>query len=140
MAAVTTLALAAATKPNFSGDWELNVAKSDMGGAPITKVVVDIDHKDPVFKSTAKGTADGQDFEESETIATDGTPSQNARGATVKAHWDGDTLNFESTGADGQLLDDSRLKLSADGKSIIRDFENMSSGEPQKRHEIYEKR
>ena len=38
--------LSAQTKPNFSGTWELNLGKSDMGGAPISKLVVQIEHKD----------------------------------------------------------------------------------------------
>jgi len=138
MAVLSAIALSAATKPNFSGDWELNAAKSDLGGAPITKLVVHIEHKDPVFQYTAQGTADGQDFEESETFATDGTPRHDSRGATVKAHWDGAALVIESTGSDGELLDKSRLTLSADGKITVRDYERVTSG-PQKRHEIYEK-
>ena len=85
MVVLIALALSAATNPNFSGDWELNTAKSDLGGAPITKLVVHIEHKEPAFQYTAKATADGQDFEESESLATDGTPSRDARGATVKA-------------------------------------------------------
>lgn len=140
VAVLSIVALAAAAKPNFSGDWELNVAKSDLDGAPLTKLIVHIDHKDPVFKYTAKGTADGQDFEESETFPTDGTPTHDSRGLTVKARWDGTTLVIESTGADGQPMDHSRLTLSADGKSVLRDYERTTSGDQQKRHEVYEKR
>lgn len=137
-ALLAAVALAAAAKPNFSGDWELNIAKSDLGGAPITKLAVHVDHKDPVLKYTASGVADGQDFEESETLSTDGTPTHDSRGATVKTHWDGATLVIESTDQTGQLLDRSRLKLSVDGKNILRDYER--SGDQQTRREIYDKR
>jgi len=137
MAVLCAFALSVATKPNFSGDWELNTAKSDLGGAPITRLVVHIEHKDPAFKYTAQATADGQDFEESESFATDGTPSRDSRGATVKAHWEGAALVIESTGSDGQLLDKSRLTLSADGKTTVRDYERLASDDRQKRHEIY---
>ena len=139
MAVLSAFALSVATKPNFSGDWELNTAKSDLGGAPITRLVVHIEHKDPAFKYTAQATADGQDFEESESFATDGTPSRDSRGATVKAHWEGAALVIESTGSDGQLLDKSRLTLSADGKTTVRDYERLASDDRQKRHEIYDK-
>jgi hypothetical protein len=129
--------LAAPSKPNFTGSWELNTQKSDLGGAPITRISVQIDHKDPAFKYTAKGTVNGEEFEESGTIMTDGTPTQDSRGATVKGHWDGATLVVESTSADGSLLDEARMSLSSDGKTIVRDYENKS--DPQKRHEIWDK-
>ena len=129
-----------AKKPDFSGSWELNVQKSDMGGAPVTRISVQIDHKDPVFKYTAKATANGQDFEEAETFSTDGTPTHDSRGATVKGRWDGETLVFETTGADNQPLDETRLTLSADGKTTTRDYVRKTADDPQTRHEIYEKR
>ena len=64
MLTFNSVVLSAQTKPNFTGTWELNVGKSDLGGAPITKLVVQIEHQDPALKYTAKGVADGQDFEE----------------------------------------------------------------------------
>ena len=140
MAVLSAVALSPATKPNFSRDWELNTAKSDLGGAPITKLVVHIEHKVPVFKYTAQATVDGRDVEESESFATDGTPSRDSRGASVKARWDGEALVRESNGSDGQLLDKSRLTLSGDGKTTVRDYERLTPDDPQKRHEIYEKR
>jgi len=139
MAVLSAVALSPATKPNFSGDWELNTARSDLGGAPITKLVVHIEHKDPVFKYTAQATVDGRDVEESESFATDGTPSRDSRGATVRAHWDGAALVTETTGSDGQLLDRSRLTLSAEGNTTVRDYERLTPDDRQKRHEIYEK-
>jgi hypothetical protein len=139
LACVLGITLSAQTKPDFTGLWKLNVSKSDLGGAPIAELVVQVDHKDPVFKYTAKGSAGGEAFEETETILTDGNPTQDSRGATVTAHWDGPTLVFESTGADGNALDASRLRLSTDRKTITRDYERKSADEPQKRHEIFEK-
>ena len=132
------VALSAATKPDFTGTWKLNVEKSDLGGAPITSVVVQIQHKDPTFTYTAKGAADGQDFEESETFTTDGKASQDSRGGTLKAQWDGEVLVTEATGPDGNPAYTSRMALSADGKTTIRDHLPANDQEP-KRHEIYEK-
>ena len=133
------VALAADNKPNFSGTWELNVSKSDLAGAPITKLVVQVEHKDPVLKYTATGTAGGEDFTEVETISTDGTPTTDSRGAQVKAHWDGETLVIESTGDQGRALDATRLALAKDGKTMTRDYERKSADDAQKRHEIYDK-
>ena len=130
--------LCAQTKPNFTGTWELNVAKSDLGGAPITKLTVQIDHNDPVFKYTAKGTADGQDFEETETLTTDGKASADSHGNQVAAHWEGTTLAGVVIATDGTPLYESKMTLSADGKTAFRDFAR-TGGDPQKRHEIFEK-
>ena len=131
--------LSAQTKPNFGGTWELNLGKSDLGGAPISKLVVQIEHKDPVFKYTAKGVADGQDFEETETLTTDGKPGQDSRGDAVTTHWEGTTLVSEFTATDGKPLYEARITLSDDGKTTTRDFVRKSAEDPQRRHEIYEK-
>jgi hypothetical protein len=135
----TALLAAAQSKPNFSGTWQLNVAKSDLGGAAITKLVVDVEHKEPMFKYTAKGIADGQEFEETETLTTDGKPGTDSHGAAVRTHWDGTTLVSESTGPDGGVLYEARVTISEDGKTITRNFLRKSADDPQKRHEIYDK-
>jgi hypothetical protein len=131
--------LSAQSKPNFTGTWELNAAKSDMGGAPVTKISVQIDHHDPILTYTAKGTADGQEFEETETLATDGKPGHDSHGNAVTTRWDDATLVSEFTTADGHPLYKAWLTLSADGKTATRDFVRTSADDPQKRHEIYEK-
>ena len=131
--------VAAESKPNFSGTWQLNVGESNLDGAPLTNLLVVVEHKEPVFKYTAKGTADGQDFEETETITTDGKPGTDSHGGTVRSHWEGTMLVSESTGSDGSTLYEARLTISEDGKTITRDFVRKSPDDPQKRHEIYEK-
>ena len=131
------VALFGAAHPNFSGKWKLNVEKSEMGSAGITALVVDVNHKDPVFTYTARGNAGGQDFEQTETFTTDGKSSRDSQGANVTSHWEGATLVFEGTGDDGSMLYRSRLTLSDDGKSITREFTQRE--EPHPRHEIYEK-
>lgn len=130
-------ALAADTQPNFTGTWKLNVAKSEMGTSGVSELVVTVDHKDPVFKYTAKGVASGQEFEQTETINTDGKPSQDSQGATVRAHWEGATLVAEGTASDGSTLYVARLTISQDGKTITRVLTQRD--DPQERHEVYEK-
>jgi len=131
------VALFASDHPNFSGKWRLNVDKSDMGPAGVTALVVDVNHKGPVFTYTARGSAGGQDFEQTETFTTDGKPSRDSQGANVTCHWEGATLVGEGTGDDGSVLYKLRLTLSDDGKSITRVF--MQGDDPKPRHEIYEK-
>jgi len=133
------VALVADTKPDLTGTWKLNVDKSDLGGAPISELVVTVEHKDPSFKFTAKGVAGGQDFEETESFTTDGKPNEDSRGGSVKCHWDGAALVIEGTAPDGSGGDSSRLVLSADGKTLTRDAVQKSDEGEQKRHEIYEK-
>lgn len=137
--AFSTALLSAQSKPNFTGAWTLNPAKSDLGGAPVTKISVLIDHHDPILKYTAKGTADGQDFEETETLTTDGKPGHDSRGAVIVTHWDGATLVSVATTEDGRPFYEVRMTLSADGKSCTRDFLRTSPDDPQQRHEIYDK-
>ena len=47
-----TSATMAADRPDFSGEWNLNIVKSDFGGRKPTPIgaVLKIDHKDPVLK------------------------------------------------------------------------------------------
>src|SRR5882724_2839962 len=49
-----TSATIAADRPDFSGEWNLNVIKSDFGGRKPTPIgaVLKIDHKDPVLTVT----------------------------------------------------------------------------------------
>jgi hypothetical protein len=131
------LTLSAQSKPNFSGNWELNVAKSDLGGAPISKVAVQMNHQGPILKYTAEAMVNGESFTESGTIDTDGKTTTDSRGGQVKAHWDGATLVIVTTGSDGNLLDTARMALSSDGTVLTRDYDRPA--DQQKRHEVYEK-
>jgi hypothetical protein len=137
--ALSATVLSAQTKPNFTGTWELNLEKSDLGGAPITKLAVQIKHDDPVLMYTAKGTAGGEDFEETETLTTDGKPGHDSRGAVITSHWEGNMLITVATTDDGHPYYEMSMTLAADGKSATRDFLRTSPDDPQRRHEIYDK-
>ncbi len=137
MTVLSALALSAQSKPNFSGNWELNVAKSDLGGAPISKLVVQMDHKGPTLKYTAEATVNGERSTESGTIDTDGKVTSDSRGGQVKAHWEGATLVVLTTDSAGNALDTARMALSSDGKAMTRDYDRQT--DQQKRHEVYDK-
>ena len=123
--------------PNFTGKWKLNIQKSDSAGSGLTELVIDVDHKDPVFKYTVKGSAGGQQFEESESFTTDGKPTRDSHGLLVSASWDGPSLVAVGTADDGSMVYLSKLTLSDDGKTITRVFTQRDDS--QQRHEIYEK-
>jgi len=131
------VALFAESHPDFTGKWKLNVQKSDTGTSGVTELVVDVDHKDPVFNYTVKGMAGGQQFVQSESFTTDGKPSHDSHGLTVTASWDGPALVAVGTAGDGSMVNLARLALSEDGKTITREITQRD--DPQKHHEIYEK-
>ncbi len=114
----------AQAKPNFSGTWKVNVAKSDFGAIPAPDSRTDkIVHEDPDLKDTM--TQSGQMGEVTAELkySTDGKETTNAiRGNEVKstAKWDGDELTIAGkgsfNGSDVTLND--RWSLSADGKTL----------------------
>ena len=131
------VAFGADAKPNFSGTWKLNVAKSEMGGAPVEALTLEVDHKDPVLTYTAKGTAAGQPFEETVTLTTDGKPARDGQG-TVTVHWEGNVLLAEGADDWGKPSYTATLTLADDGKSFTRVLV-VKGDNPQNRRELYEK-
>lgn len=83
-------------KPNFSGKWKLNAAKSDFGGAAgPSDLEVDIRHKDPELLLTH--TMQGQTLEFK--LGTDGKEYSNETpDGTMKTtmRWEGDVLSGTS--------------------------------------------
>jgi len=126
------LTLVAADKPDFSGNWKLNVDKSDFGPMPKPeKADYTIVHKDPEMnvKSVAVGSM-GEMTNEVK-ILTDGTEFTNTvRGQEVKgtAKWDGKSLvvtqKLEIQGTAITFV--QKWTLSDDGKSIVQEV-NIST-------------
>lgn len=126
------LTVVAADKPDFSGNWKLNVDKSDFGPMPKPeKADYTIVHKDPEMnvKSVAVGSM-GEMTNEVK-ILTDGTEFTNTvRGQEVKgtAKWDGKTLvvtqKLEIQGTAITFV--QKWTLSDDGKSIVQEV-NIST-------------
>lgn len=114
----------AQAKPNFSGEWKLNVSKSDFGAMPAPDSRTDkIAHADPELKDTT--TQSGQMGEVTAELkySTDGKETTNSiRGNEIKstAKWEGDELAIAGRGsfqgADITLND--RWSLSADNKTL----------------------
>lgn len=124
---VLSLALAAMAqdgKPNFSGTWELQVAKSDFGPLPAPQGQTNaIEHKDPKLKITATAKTDQGDRTTVRNFTTDGEENTNQLGnATMKSRtrWVEKELvidaTFEAQGNKVQIKD--RWQLSDDGKTL----------------------
>jgi hypothetical protein len=124
LCALTILAgtVAAADKPNFSGDWKMNATKSNFGPIPgPTSIVRKVTHAEPSLviveeqqgdmgtqATTRKYTTDGKDM----TFESSGAM---VRGTAV---WDGNTLVLTSVvDAIGVTFTD-KMSLSPDGRTL----------------------
>ena len=117
--------LVAADKPNFSGEWKLNIEKSTFGPMPPpVSQVMKIEHSDPQMVSTSdQEAADGQKVSMTMKYTTDGVEAVNDfRGspAKVAAKWEGEALvvntKLDFQGMEIKIV--NTMKLAADGKSI----------------------
>lgn len=125
----------AADKPNFSGDWKLNAAKSDFGPIPAPATYTrKVTHAEPSItiedKQTGSPLGDQQD---TRTYTTDGKEiSYQANGADVKGAmtWDGDALQINSKasiqGMDIVIKD--KITLGDGGKTLT---DSVHIGSPQ---------
>ena len=114
------LALPVAAAPNLSGNWVLNLAKSQYGQFPAPEVMTRrIQHMDPALSmSTYQKGAQGEVTTELK-YSTDGKPVVNGENKG-SAHWEGDKLVIE-TSRDYQgttLTQREEWTLSAVGKTL----------------------
>ena len=118
------VAAVASAAPNFSGNWKINAAKTEVGPLPAPeKYEQKIDHKEPSLKYTINQANQMGEFTSDHTYATDGVECVNkVRGNEIKSKvtWEGEKLKFESKmnfqGAEVSFLD--KWTLSADGKVL----------------------
>ena len=124
IAALAGIALAA-DKPNFSGDWKMNAAKSNFGAIPAPATYTrKVTHVEPsiTIENTQTGTALG-DQHDTRTYTTDGKEvSYQANGADVKAAitWDGNALliNSKASIQGMDILIKDTITLADDGKTM----------------------
>jgi len=139
VAGVVLLSLAAFSaqaKPNFSGSWKLNVAKSEFGPFPAPSSMTEaIKHADPALKVAVKMATDNGDMEFESNYSTDAKETTNAFGpAEMKssAKWDGEVLQIQTKGqfGDTEVTITDKWEISPDGKtlSVTRHFAS-SQGE-----------
>jgi hypothetical protein len=124
---VFTLVLAlsgyAQTKPNFSGNWKLNVSKSDFGMMPPPDSRSDvIEQSEGMIKDTVSQVNQQGAAKYTLNLKTDGTESAvklGPRDAKVSAKWAGDALAVSTKlDLDGnEIVIKSNWTLSADGNT-----------------------
>ncbi len=125
LTALTGLVCLGADKPNFSGSWKINNAKSDFGPMPSgpEKFERTIDHKDPELKMKTVQSFQGNERTSEVTYTIDGTEHavKTAMGeAQVTATWKGNNLEVVSK----REIQGNEIKsvevwtLSEDGKTL----------------------
>jgi hypothetical protein len=115
---------ALADKPNFSGDWTMDVDKSNFGPAPPpASMTRKVEHTDPALTVTTTQSGGQQDGTSTMKYTTDGKENTNEMmGNPVKStlKWDGDHLVISSKadfgGQEINLTD--TWSLSTDGKVL----------------------
>lgn len=129
--AIATLPLLA--KPNFTGDWKLNVSKSDFGQMPAPDSMTQkVNHEEPNLKVAVKQTGEQGEFGWEANYTTDGIECSNQFGpGTVKStlKYDGETLVITSKGTfgDNDFTMTAKWTVSADGK-VLTIQQHFSSG------------
>src|SRR5258706_7248051 len=113
---------AMADKPNLSGEWKMNAAKSNFGGLPPPSAVVrKVTHADPSLVIVEDQTSDIGTQTATRKYTTDGKEtSYEANGAEVKgsAGWDGNAIVVNSTVDAIGLRFTDRMTLSEDGRTL----------------------
>ncbi|MBM3811189.1 MAG: hypothetical protein FJW20_06085 [Acidimicrobiia bacterium] len=127
----TGMALA---KPNFSGDWKMDPAKSDFGPMPPPETLtMKIKHEEPAVEVKSHQVSVQGEMEGDSKYTTDGKECVNTiRSTEVKSTvtWEGEVLRMVSKlnfqGNDVTL--DDKWTLSEDGKTLTID-RNISSAQ-----------
>jgi hypothetical protein len=126
-------------KPDFSGTWKLNLTQSKSEEDAPKSLVFKIEHKDPAFKYTAKGEDfRGEPFTETAEFTIDGKQHPGPEPTRVAAHWDGQSLIMRFTLGDTPLQTIT-LRLSDDGRQMVRDIAARDRIGERSMHQVYDK-
>lgn len=135
-AAFGLTAIEAQAKQNLSGDWKLNVSRSEFGEVPaLASMTMKNSHEEPALKALSKVVSDAGEATYNLTFRTDGVETVNMAGPTelkTTSKWDGDVLVMSTKGTFGDtevtLVD--KWDLSDGGKTLtIRRHWSSSRGE-----------
>jgi hypothetical protein len=112
----------AADKPNFSGEWKMNAAKSSFGQLPApTSFVRKIQHADPSLAIIEEQSAGGAQSSTTRRVTTDGkstTLELNGLAAMCSAAWEGSEIVATTAMDSAGLKFTDRMALSSDGKVL----------------------
>ena len=143
--ALPLITVAAQQKPDFSGTWKLNVAKSDFGALPGPQSRTDvITHKDPSLSDSVTVESEEGKQQYTANYTTDGKEATNkigTRDVKTAVKWSGSSLalssKFTYEGAD--VAGESTWSLSADGKVLTISIHYASSIGETDQKLVYEK-
>ena len=119
--------LCAADKPDYSGHWVIDLAKSDFGMMPPPeKMERDIDHKDPQMQIKSMQKSERGEFTTDSKYTTDGkeaTIQVRGRDAKVIAKWVAGKLEVMSKSEFNgmEFTQNETWTLSSDGKTLTID-------------------
>lgn len=125
--AIPVAMLVAADKPDYSGHWVIDLAKSDFGMIPPPeKMERDIDHKDPQMQIKSMQKSERGEFTTESKYTTDGkeaTVQMRGRDAKVIAKWAVGKLevNTKSEFNGTEITQNETWTLSSDGKTLTID-------------------
>jgi hypothetical protein len=110
---------AAQTKPNVSGTWKMNRAKSTFANGGPEAITIKFDQQEQKLLETLTITNSGGDRTLNMTYVTDGKPGKNEFGGqeiTTIASWEGPMLIIVFKREDGSFT--RKFTMSADGKTM----------------------
>jgi hypothetical protein len=127
---VASFGWAASAKPNFTGEWQLNLSKSNYGSMPApTSLLRKITHNDPSLEVVDDEVGGRRTGVRTRKYMTSGPTTFEINGAAVEgaAVWDGnsliDTTKVDSVG----LMFKDKMSLSGDGKQLTSNVQIDSS-------------
>ena len=119
---VLTALAGTADRPNFSGEWKMNAAKSSFSGLPAPSAIVrKVTHAEPSLIIVEDQTSDLGTQTATRKYTTDGKETSfEANGAEVKgsAVWDGNAIVVNSTVDAIGIRFTDRMTISEDGRTL----------------------
>ena len=120
------MSVIAQQKPDFSGEWKLNVQASSLSPivAPVAQSgVLRIDHHEPRFSAQQTIVLDGKPFESTFEMLADGnevTATDGGRRIVSSLRWDGDVLvaAWQIEIPNGEMTIAFRYELQDDGRRL----------------------
>lgn len=137
---------ASSMQANLTGNWRLNIDKSDWGTKPKPlSVVLSIEHKEPILTYSGSVMYAGEDTRDFGFFgAIDGKPYTMARsfgnGTAVLRRIDSTTFDSVFRSTDGAYTETSRTTVSRDGKTLTRKLRLQTPEGTRSWTEVYERR
>jgi len=136
---VVAVPLIAQLKPDFTGDWKMKAAESKLGPEAPRSLSFEIEHHEPHFKYRATGVDyEGEAFEEESEFTTDGKEHPGPASLMFVAHWEGEVLVVQ-LGLGKDPVQTVSMRLSVDGRQMIRDVVLKDEDGEQRMHQVFQK-